>query len=210
VPPAIHWVATAAEYEGLSRQVYRTAGERVEELARGRAAGGWAVALDADETVISNLGYQRELTAAGAVHSPERWRAWVERREATPLPGAVEFLKRVRELGGRIALVSNRSLEECPATEANFEEKEIPFDVMLCRGPDTSEKEPRWQRVEAGQETGLPPLEILVWVGDNIQDFPDLEQSIRDDGPEAFVEFGRRYFLIPNPLYGSWEANPVE
>ena len=50
----------------------------------------------------------------------------------------------------------------------------------------------------------LPPLEIVMWVGDNIRDFPDLDQDLRLAGRQAFVDFGRVYFLMPNPLYGSW------
>ena len=43
------------------------------------------------------------------------------RREATPLPGAAAFLARVRELGGRIAIVTNRLESECADTEAVFQ-----------------------------------------------------------------------------------------
>jgi predicted secreted acid phosphatase len=53
---------------------------------------------------------------------------------------------------------------------------------------------------------GLPPLTVLAWIGDNIHDFPELTQAIRDD-PAAFTAFGRRFFVLPNPLYGSWERN---
>jgi predicted secreted acid phosphatase len=44
-------------------------------------------------------------------------------------------------------------------------------------------------------------------VGDNIQDFPKLSQSLRDEADAAFGAFGTRYFVLPNPMYGSWERN---
>ena len=44
----------------------------------------------------------------GLPYSSDSWRAWVARREATPLPGAAAFLARVHDLGGRIAIVTNR------------------------------------------------------------------------------------------------------
>ena len=55
--------------------------------------------------------------------------------------------------------------------------------------------------------TALPPLDVLVHVGDNIQDFPDQTQQIRTAAPSAYEQFGRTWFLLPNPMYGSWERN---
>jgi predicted secreted acid phosphatase len=56
----------------------------------------------------------------------------------------------------------------------------------------------------------LPPLHLVLWLGDNIQDFPDLDQTVRTKPDEAFADFGVLYFVIPNPMYGSWEKNPQE
>jgi predicted secreted acid phosphatase len=58
--------------------------------------------------VISNSRFQQELEASGEPFSRERWYAWARRREAMALPGARTFLERVRDLGGRIAIVTNR------------------------------------------------------------------------------------------------------
>ena len=83
-------------------------------------------------------------------------------------------------------------------------------DAVICRPPDTGDKNPRYEAVQRGTTgTGLPPLNVLVWVGDNIQDFPRLRQDVKDRGAAAFADFGVRYFLLPNPIYGSWESNPV-
>ena len=200
---AVRWVADSAEYRAIFRQTYSMAQERLLEILDGRAPGQWAVALDADETVISNLPYQVWLEELGEGHSPERWTEWVDRRAAEPLPGAVEFLERVRALGGRIAIVTNRDLVHCPATEDNLRAKGVPFDVVLCRTPGQSEKEPRWERVEEGSASPeLPPVEILLWLGDNIRDFPGLDQ---DATAEELAAFGERFFVLPNPLYGSWQ-----
>jgi predicted secreted acid phosphatase len=61
-------------------QTYRIATSRVETAARGRAAGSWAVVLDADETVINNTPYQAGLALEGARHTPERFTAWVRKK----------------------------------------------------------------------------------------------------------------------------------
>jgi 5'-nucleotidase (lipoprotein e(P4) family) len=201
---SLRWARNSAEHGALFLQVYRQATAHVEREASSRAAGSWGVVLDADETVIDNSLYQLERARAGLRYDPPSWRAWTARREATSLPGAAAFLARVRELGGRVVIVTNRTASECPDTEANFRALGLPYDAMLCK-PDggTSDKNPRFAAAAAGT-AGLPPLEIVAFVGDNIQDFPGLTQAIRDQGDEAFAPFGARYFVLPNPMYGSW------
>jgi 5'-nucleotidase (lipoprotein e(P4) family) len=178
---------------------------RVEQQASSRPPGTWAVVLDADETILSNLQYQIERVGLG--YSSESWAAWVRRREATPLPGAAAFLARVHQLGGRIAIVTNRLESECTDTIALFKTLALAFDAMLCR-PDKapSDKTPRFEAVAAGTTpAGNTPLDVVAFVGDNILDFPALNQKLRQAGQAAYGEFGVKYFLLPNPMYGSWQ-----
>ena len=207
LPNDLAWVSSAAEYHAAVMQAYRAATARVEREAAGRAPGTWAVSLDADETVISNLRYQIERGRQGLGYTSESWNAWVRRREATPLPGAAAFLARVRALGGRIAIVTNRLGSECPDTEAVFRTHALVFDVMLCRPDGTpSDKNPRFAAVASGRAFGTTaPLAVVAFVGDNILDFPGLSQAIRREGDDAFADFGVRFFLVPNPMYGSWQ-----
>ena len=165
--------------------------------------------LDADETVIDNSLYQLERERAGLPFDGPSWHAWTKRREALPQPGAKAFLARVRGLGGRLAIVTNRTVSECPDTEAVFRAHELPFDVILCK-PDAgpSDKNPRFEAFAKGTTAaGLPALEIVAFVGDNIHDFPGLSQNVRKQGDAAFAAFGARFFVLPNPMYGSWERN---
>jgi 5'-nucleotidase (lipoprotein e(P4) family) len=205
LPNDIKWVQRSAEYYASILDTYRAATARVEQQSASRQPGAWAVILDADETVISNLQYQIERVGQG--YSPESWAAWVRRKEATPLPGAAAFLARVRQLGGRIAIVTNRLESECEDTRALFRTHQLPFDAMLCRedkGP--SDKNPRFEAVATGKTpAGQTPLDVVAFVGDNILDFPGLTQAIRQGGEGGFSEFGVRFFLVPNPMYGSWE-----
>ena len=188
-------------------QAYRVATMHVEAEARTRTAGTWAVVLDADETIISNVTYQQERARQGLAYSTESWAAWVRRREATPLPGAAAFLTRVRALGGRIAVVTNRLQSECDDTAAVFARYQLIYDAMLCRQNGTpSDKNPRFQAVAAGQTpAGASPLEVVAFVGDNILDFPDLGQSVKEKGEAGLAAFGSRFFMLPNPMYGSWQ-----
>ena len=205
---ALHWVRNSAEYQAAVLQTSVLAADRLRMVAPDRERNTWAVAIDADETILDNSSYALELVENDLQTSDERWGRWVARRAAPPLPGAIEFLELVHDLGGRIAVVTNRRSELCADTEANFRAFEIPYDVILCR-QDDRRKEGRWQAVENGQASAdLPPLEIVMWLGDNIEDFPELHQGIRLQGLEFFEEFGRRFFVMPNPTYGSWLENP--
>src|SRR5687767_15227807 len=61
------------------------------------------------------------------------------RREATALPGAAAFVGRVRGLGGRVVIVTNRTEAECEPTRENLRAVGIVFDAVLCK-PDRSEE----------------------------------------------------------------------
>lgn len=207
ISKAVRWVRGSAEHRALFLQVFRWATAHVEREAATHEPGTWAVVVDADETVLDNSLYQVERAQEGLGFTPESWRAWTERREAVPLPGAVAFLARVQELGGRIAVVTNRRVAECPDTEAVFHEHGLVYDVMLCRPDDgPSDKDARLEAVARGTTAaGFPPLEIVAVLGDNVRDFPGRSQSLRDEADEAFDDFGASFFVFPNPMYGSWE-----
>jgi 5'-nucleotidase (lipoprotein e(P4) family) len=208
LPREVRWFRTSAERRALYLQGYRVATERLPQLAAGRAADTWAVILDADETVLDNGAYQQERAALDSAYTPESWRRWVDRRAAAALPGAAAFVAAVRAAGGRPVIVTNRDAQECEATRDNLRAVGITVDAVLCKGT-TSDKNPRFAEVARGA-AGLPPLAVVMWVGDNIQDFPALTQRTTRGAPDAaFAEFGSRFVLLPNPMYGSWEENPV-
>ncbi|HEX2252567.1 MAG TPA: HAD family acid phosphatase [Thermoanaerobaculia bacterium] len=202
---AVHWVRASAEHRAAFVQTFELAGEKLRELAEGRQPGTWAVIVDADETLIDNSLYQAERGGAG--FSAESWTAWALRQEATALPGAQDFLETVRSLGGHIAVVTNRNQAECLATEDNLAAERLPYDVVLCMpmgGP--SDKGPRWLAVQQGTASeALPPLEVLMYLGDSITDFPGGSQQL---DAAVLDRFGDVYFMLPNPMYGSWQRLP--
>ncbi len=204
----LRWVERSAEYRALTLSRYAAATARLEQLAAdGALPQHWAVVTDLDETVLSNLQYQRERAELGTEYSSSTWTAWVARREATLVPGAKAFLDRVDALGGTIAAVTNRKTVECADTEANLQALAVPFDLLLCRS-GSSDKNPRFDAVADGSaDPDVPAAEIVMYVGDNIQDFPHLTQDLRHEDDDAFADFGGRFVLLPNPMYGSWTSN---
>jgi 5'-nucleotidase (lipoprotein e(P4) family) len=170
------------------------------------------VSVDADETVLDNSEYMKERAEKHQPFTTETWHEWVTRKAAKAVPGALAFTRRVKEAGGQVVVVTNRTQEECPDTEENFRALQVPFDIMLCKPADgTSDKKPRYESVAAGTaKPGVGPLEIVLWVGDNITDFPDRTQELRKAGDMGFAQFGSLFIIVPNPMYGSWEKNPDE
>ena len=205
----IQWFRSAAEYRAITISTYRAATEAVSNAAKGRARDSWAVVLDADETVLDNSVFQRDLARGTAPFSEEMWAAFVRLHSAVAVPGAKTFLDGVKELGGRIAIVTNRFDNLCDDTRENFRLQNLPFDVILCRvGP--SDKNPRFESAATGAAFGdNKARDVLAFVGDNILDFPALKQSLRDEPESAFAAFGKRFFILPNPMYGSWQQVPA-
>jgi acid phosphatase len=207
---SLHWMRTAAEHRAVFVQTFEAAALRLAGLVEGRDPFTWAISIDGDETILDNSQYQKEREAVGGGFTTETWTEWVRRQEAPALPGAVGFLEAVRSLGGRIAVVTNRDESVCQATEDNLRKERVPYDVVLCKpveGP--SDKAPRWQAIQRGTASKyLPPLDLVMWVGDNVGDFPGGSQAWRDAPEAAMDPFGDRFWMLPNPAYGSWERNP--
>jgi 5'-nucleotidase (lipoprotein e(P4) family) len=208
---ALHWLRDSAEYRANTIQTYRAALEAAAQASVGRPAGSWGISVDADETILDNSDYEVDLQRRGVVHTEAAWKAWVKQGKRTAVPGAAKFLADVQKLGGRVAVVTNTVQSLCPDVAANLRALSLPYDILVCRADDGEDrKEGRWRSIADGTaRPDLGPVEILVWVGDNIQDFPEQSQALRNQPESAFSEFGVRFFALPNPVYGTWEKNPA-
>jgi 5'-nucleotidase (lipoprotein e(P4) family) len=197
----------AAERKALDLQAYGLAAQKLDAKVAG-VTGAWGVVMDIDETTLDNSAYQKLRADLGVGYSPATWTTWVNAKAAIPVPGALAFSQKVHQLGGKVVLVSNRmAMSECPQTEQNLAAIGFAFDAMLCK-TTTSDKNPRFDSVANGTAVaGLPALTVVMYVGDNILDFPVITQDIRKQPDAAFDKFGDSYFLLPNPMYGSWEKN---
>jgi 5'-nucleotidase (lipoprotein e(P4) family) len=204
----LKWYRRSAERRALSVQAYSVASEKLQAMASAGISGSWGVVLDIDETTLNNSEYQKERLDLGVGYSPGSWTEWVNRKAATPIDGVVDFTKLVHQLGGKVFFVSNRmAATECPQTEANLAAAGITYEQMLCK-TDSSDKNPRFTALTNGAAPStLPAQKLVMFVGDNILDFPALTQDIRKQPASAFSRFGQDFILLPNSMYGSWEKN---
>jgi 5'-nucleotidase (lipoprotein e(P4) family) len=197
----LRWYQRSAERHALSLQSYAAASAAVSKrVAAGNLPASWGVVMDIDETTLDNSAYQKARAELGTGYSPGSWTEWVNRKAAPAVDGALAFSKTVKQLGGKVVFVSNRiAATECPQTQQNLTALGFAWDDMQCK-TTTSDKNPRFDQVKMN-------MEIVAFVGDNILDFPQLSQDLRKQPESAYAAFGDKFFIIPNPMYGSFEKN---
>jgi len=223
---AVAWVQTSVEYRAITTQTFRAAADHLDVALkeknwdalvpseRGNAATGLrpAVVMDVDETVLDNSPYQARLIRDGKEYDEISWDQWVAEKKAKPLPGVVDFAKAAAEKGVTILYISNRAVHLKEATLANLREAGLPVaddSVFLglgtvLEGCEQNGSEKNCRRRLAGQQ-----YRVLMQFGDQIGDFVQVEANTRDGRLALFDDyddwFGERWWMLPNPTYGSWE-----
>jgi acid phosphatase len=223
---AVAWVQTSVEYRAITTQTFRAAADHLDAALkeknwdalvpdeRGNAAAGLkpAVVMDVDETVLDNSPYQARLIRDGKEYDEISWDQWVAEKKAKPLPGVVDFARAAAEKGVTILYISNRAVHLKEATLANLREAGLPVaddSVFLglgtvLEGCEQNGSEKNCRRRLAGQQ-----YRVLMQFGDQIGDFVQVEANTRDGRQALFDEyddwFGERWWMLPNPTYGSWE-----
>lgn len=196
----------SAEYRALCYQAYATATMRLPLLAAG--SENPAVVLDLDETVLDNSPYTAWQIVNDQPYGKETWAKWVDLAEAEAVPGAAEFLNFADSLGITLFYVSNRDSSQLQATMANMRELNLPqvSKEHFMLKTSTSDKT---ERREAVRKLGH---DIAMLVGDNLGDFdhvwdkPATNEERNDSAAKASGAFGKRYIVLPNTLYGTWEG----
>lgn len=203
---SVLYIQTAAEYRALCYQTFNFGKLRLDSyLKRMNMSRKYAIVVDIDETVLDNSPHAAQSLLDGTNY-PVGWSEWINKAEAKPIPGAVEFLNYAAEKGVDVYYISNRKEELRKPTIVNLREVGFPnvTDETVLLRTTTSGKEPR-------REVVAQTHEIIMLFGDNLTDFlPVFEKkSIQDrfalvDKYEK--EFGTRFFILPNPSYGDWEG----
>jgi 5'-nucleotidase (lipoprotein e(P4) family) len=222
------WMQVAPEYRANVQQVYRMATERIAAPAAGSAAVEQAgvkadvlarlptaVILDLDETVLDNTVFQARLLHDRAVYNAQNWGDWVMAAEAEALPGSREFIAAARRLGHTVFFITNRdckipaptATDPCPAKTATMRNL---VELGIDAAPDPSHMLVRNERPEwnVGAKTMRRAFiaanyRIVALVGDDLGDFVDT-RLFAGDRARLEPRFGTSWFVLPNPIYGSW------
>jgi 5'-nucleotidase (lipoprotein e(P4) family) len=201
------WVQRAGEFRALCYQAYNAARWSLEVELKKPAEPGKkrAVIVDIDETVLDNSPYEARLIKTQKGWSQPTWKEWTDMARAEATAGAVEFLKEAAGKGVEVFYISNRREEERTGTVRNLKAKGFPFadDVHVLLRSTESSKAKRRAKVSDTHT-------IVLLCGDNLNDLTDAFDGKDPAGRLAEMEklkteFGRRYIILPNPMYGDFE-----
>lgn len=218
---ATKWYRSSAEMQAAYIQTFKLAEQKV--LAKHKTANkNWGVVLDIDETVLDNSEYEKRILLKTTTFSENDLYSFMEQSISTATPGSVDFTCNIQKHGGKIILVTNRNGayddKIVQTTLENLKATHICFDnVLFANGKQDDNKTPRFEAVAKGNyhniiasNSTLPALQILAYLGDNIQDFPNSKQTDYSKLDSEYSKFGETYFILPNPMYGSWLSKPIK
>ena len=227
---AVAWTQTAIEHDLIYQEVFRNAGEK---LRAALADPKWdalptderkrpltaklkpAVIVDIDETVLDNSPYQARLIQQGKEFDEFSWSEWCREKKAKPLPGALDFAQAAAKSGITVFYLSNRAQDLNEATLENLRADGFPIagneTVFLGLGTVVDGCEQNGSEKGCRRELVGRTHRVLMQFGDQIGDFVDVAANT-SQGRRAAIEsygswIGERWFVLPNPTYGSWESS---
>ncbi|MFH0759048.1 MAG: 5'-nucleotidase, lipoprotein e(P4) family [Bacteroidota bacterium] len=199
------WFQHSAEMRALYYQSYNWAGRELERKVSEGSEKPWAVVLDIDETVLDNSPQTAQQIVDGEPFTDAMWDEWCSLAQAQPLPGALDFTKSAAGKGVELFYISNRGNHLLGVTLQNLRAAGFPFadSSHVLLKTSTSVKDPRIEKVKETHE-------IALLIGDNLGDFSGMFDERSDGLVKERVDekrdlFGTTFFLLPNPMYGSWE-----
>jgi acid phosphatase len=223
---AVAWMQTSVEFRLVAGQAFRGA---LGQLDKALKSPGWdalpkedrsnvaaglppAIIVDVDETMLDNTPFQARLVRDDKGFDDAGWNAWILERAARPVPGALEFARAAASRGVTIYYISNRTADQGPPTVDNLRTAGFPIrdasqflglgsPVDGCQA-EGSDKHCR--RLLVGRTH-----RVLMQFGDQLGDFVSIAANTlagREQAVRPYLGWvGERWFVLPNPTYGSWE-----
>lgn len=201
------YMQRAAEYHALCLQAYNIARVRLDNLLTAPLSSKpKAIVTDLDETVLDNSANEVHQDLQGKGFDPEQWKEWTSKGAADTVPGSFTFFKYAASKGIEIFYISNRDENDRTGTWQNLQRFDFPNadNAHLLLRQNTSGKESRRQQVLADHD-------VILLLGDNLSDFSALFDKKPYEERLAITkqqsgEFGNRFIVLPNPIYGDWES----
>ncbi|MBK8284870.1 MAG: hypothetical protein IPK97_08230 [Ahniella sp.] len=226
---AVLWMQSAYESEAVISSIYGAAGMQLDQAL---AAPGHALAtseldhpserkppaiiVDIDETIVDNDAFNARGLAKRFIQFDEGYfDCWGAEQKARGYPAAVRLLRDAEAKGATVFYVTNRrENQRTPVVETlrreGFPVRADGANVVFRNFGGTNddgsrEKGPRRQCVAS-------QFRVAMMFGDNLGDFVDhVHQRPEQRRALATKEgadshWGRTWFMLPNPVYGSWLA----
>ncbi len=205
------WHQTSAEYRAIVYQTFNLAKmvldmELIKPTSRKKA-----IVLDLDETLLDNSPYEAFVVEQSTSY-PHGWFQWIDAAQAKAIPGAVDFLNYADSKGVAIFYLSNRKIKK---------DRRIPGMRNTLRNmkalgfPQAVESHMYLRDKESGKESRREAIgkshSIIMLFGDNLNDHAAVFEHLNIADRKAAVDklrrqFGRRFFVLPNAMYGEWEG----
>ena len=223
---AVAWMQTSVEFRLIAGQTWRGA---LVQLDRAIKTPAWdaltkedratpatglppAIIVDVDETVLDNSPYQARLLRDGKSYDEFTWSQWVKEEAARPVPGSLEFARAASARGVTIFYLSNRAADLNEATVNNLRKVGFPIKDasqflglgMVVDGCESEGLEKGCRRQLVGKTH-----RVLMQFGDQVGDLATVVANTPEGREQAVRPYlgwvGERWFMLPNPSYGSWE-----
>lgn len=215
------WVQNSVEFDALSNQAYSTATQHLHDAVSDHS---WtasleqsdmdvskmpeAVILDIDETVLDNSPFQARMVKKNSAYDPIEWEKWVLEANADAIAGAVDFTQAAAAHGITVFYVSNRDANTEEATRRNLSRLGFPIsdsdDVVMLKGEQENWTSSKIER----RKVIASKYRVLMLFGDDFNDFLPAKYISEAERDSLLDEhkgmFGKKWFLLPNPIYGSW------
>ncbi len=223
---AVAWSQTAVEHNLIYLQTFRDAETRLlpavhdaewDALSKTDRVGAFehlppAVILDIDETVLDNSPYQARVIKSGGEFNEANWAAWCREARARALPGAVEFTRFAASHGVAVIYISNRAKDLDEVTRRNLRQEGFPVsgpDAFLGLGTVVDGCEQVGTEKGCRRQLVSRRYRVLMQFGDQLGDFLDVSINTVAARRQTVAPYlpwiGTRWFVLPNPTYGSWE-----
>lgn len=205
---AVLWQQLSGEYIALCYQSYNLAKLQLDNDLNNKkiVEKPLAIITDIDETVLDNSPFFGKLIKLNENYSKERWVEWGKQEKAESVPGALSFFKYAASKNIEIFYITNRYDIESEETISNLKKNGFPFadkEHILFK-MNANDKEPRRNKV-------IDSYEVIMLMGDNLSDFSSAfdnnSNQIRNNTVNSLKsEFGNKFIVLPNPMYGDWES----
>lgn len=229
------WVKHSAEYRALTEQVYAKATSDLPGFIADTSwsvipgqddAAELPVAaiLDVDETVVSNIDFQ--LTFERPF---ENWKLdeWTRNTVATPIHGVKEFVEAARAAGVTVFFVTNRPCEPIDGIDDPCPQRQSTIDDISEVGIETDadhvflSDERGWNREKSTRRNFVAETHrVVMLIGDDLGDFlpcvrkkpysPCTDSATGADRMKMVEDsahlWGNGWYILPNPMHGSWTS----
>ncbi len=210
---AVLWANSSAEYRALCYQCYNLAAVQLQKAIDNHKKNDkpLAVVVDCDNTVLFDGPFQAYLIESGKSYNSKDWAQYVNEANLMPIPGALEFLQFAAKNNCEVFYVPNRKMKtEFEGTVKNLKKFNFPFvdERHLLLRTDSSNKQIRFNEISNTHN-------IVLFIGDNLNDMP-IGTNINDGKKRIQItdsrktEFGSKFIILPNPMYGGWENSLTE